>query len=109
MGGRTVNPMTAWTYGSGDDAPKKVIYEDGNVVGSHCYTVLGWDYRDGRKYIILRNPWGNTEATVQALTGTSWLFDVSWWRPISLAVVDGTFAVEASAFKQYWAGLGVAK
>jgi Calpain family cysteine protease len=109
MGGRTVNPMTAWTYGSGDEAPKKVIYADANVVGSHCYTVLGWDYRDGRKYIILRNPWGNTEATVQALTGTTWLFDVSWWRPISLAVVDGTFAVEASAFKQYWAGLGVAK
>lgn len=109
MSGRTFNPMTAWTYGSGDDAPKKVVYADANVVGSHCYTVLGWDYRDGRKYIILRNPWGNTEATVQNLTGTTWLFDISWWRPISLAVVDGTFAVEASAFKQYWAGLGVAK
>jgi len=109
LGGRTFNPMTAWTYGSGDDAPKKVVYADANVVGSHCYTVLGWDYRDGRKYIILRNPWGNTEATVQNLSGTTWLFDVSWWRPISLAVVDGTFAVEASAFKQYWAGLGVAK
>lgn len=109
QGGRTFNPMTAWTYGSGSDAPKKVVYADANVVGSHCYTILGWDYRDGRKYIILRNPWGNTEATVQNLTGTSWLWDVSWWRPITLAVVDGTFAVEASAFKQYWAGLGVAK
>ena len=106
---RTFNPMTAWTYSSGDAAPKKVVYADANVVGSHCYTILGWDYRDGRKYIILRNPWGNTEATVQNLTGTSWLWDVSWWRPINLAVVDGTFAVEASAFKQYWAGLGVAK
>lgn len=106
---RTINPMTAWTYGSGDDAPKKVVYADANVVGSHCYTVLGWDYRDGRKYIVLRNPWGNTEATVQNLTGTAWLYDVSWWRPINLAVVDGTFAVEAAAFKQYWAGLGVAK
>lgn len=106
---RTFNPMTAWTYASGDDAPKKVVYADGNVVASHCYTILGWDYRNGRKYIILRNPWGNTEATVLPLTGTTWLWDISWWRPISLAVVDGTFAVEASAFKQYWAGLGVAK
>lgn len=106
---RTFNPMTAWTYSSGDAAPKKVVYADANVVGSHCYTILGWDYRDGRKYIILRNPWGNTEATVQNLAGTSWLWDVSWWRPIDLTVVDGTFAVEASAFKQYWAGLGVVK
>jgi hypothetical protein len=106
---RTFNPMTAWTYASGDDAPKKVVYADANVVGSHCYTILGWDYRDGLKYIILRNPWGNTEATVQNLTGTTWLWDISWWRPIDLTVIDGTFAVEASAFKQYWAGLGVAK
>jgi hypothetical protein len=106
---RTLNPMTAWTYASGDAAPKKVVYADANVVGSHCYTILGWDYRDGRKYIILRNPWGNTEATVQNLTGTTWLWDISWWRPINLADVDGTFAVEASAFKQYWAGLGVVK
>lgn len=106
---RTFNPMTAWTYSSGDAAPKKVVYADGNVVASHCYTILGWDYRDGRKYIILRNPWGNTEATVQTLAGTAWLWDISWWRPIDLAVMDGTFAVEASAFKQYWAGLGVAK
>jgi hypothetical protein len=109
LSGRTFNPMTAWTYASGDDAPKKVVYADANVVGSHCYTILGWDYRDGRKYIILRNPWGNTEATVQNLTDTTWLYDISWWRPIDLAVIDGTFAVEASAFKQYWAGLGVVK
>lgn len=109
LGGRTFNPMTAWTYSSGDKAPKKVVYADGNVVGSHCYTILGWDYRNGRKYIVLRNPWGNTEATVQNLAGTTWLYDVSWWRPINLAVVDGTFAVEASAFKQYWAGMGVVK
>lgn len=109
LSGRTFNPMTAWTYSSGDDAPTKVVYADANVVGSHCYTILGWDYRDNRKYIILRNPWGNTEATVQNLAGTTWLWDISWWRPINLAVVDGTFAVEASAFKQYWAGLGVVK
>ena len=89
--------MTAWTYSSGDKAPKKVVYADANVVDSHCYTILGWDYRDDQKYITLRNPWGNTEATVQNLTGTTILYDTSWWRPINLAVVDGTFAVEASA------------
>lgn len=108
-GHRTFNPMTAWTYPTGDAAPKKVVYANANVVASHAYTILGWDYRNGRKYIILRNPWGNTEATVQNLTGTTWLWDISWWRPVNLADMDGSFAVEASAFQQYWQGLGVVK
>lgn len=106
---RTFNPMTAWTYSSGEASEKKVVYADANVVASHCYTVLGWAYRNDRKYIVLRNPWGNTEATAGALAGTVVFYDISWWRPISLAVVDGTFAMEASAFKTYFAGLGVAK
>ncbi len=106
---RTFNPMTCWTYSSGTATDKKIVYGDANIVASHCYTVLGWDYRNDRKYIILRNPWGNTEATVQTLDATVWLYDISWWRPIALAQLDGTFAIEASAFKTYFAGLGVAK
>ena len=109
LGGRTFNPMTAWTYASGDASEKKIVYGDANIVASHCYTVLGWDYRDGRKYIVLRNPWGNTEASVATLGGTTVLYDISWWRPIALADDDGTFAIEAWAFKTYYAGLGVAK
>ena len=106
---RTFNPMTAWTYSSGTATDKKIVYSDANIVASHCYTVLGWDYRNGRKYIILRNPWGNTEATVGTTTGTWISYDISWWRPVNLATVDGTFAIEAWAFKQYYAGMGVAK
>lgn len=106
---RTFNPMTAWTYSTGDASEKKVVYGDANIVASHCYTVLGWEYRDNRKYIILRNPWGNTEASVQTLNSTVSLYDISWWRPINLATIDGTFAFEASAFKTYFAGLGVVK
>ena len=109
LGGRTFKPMTAWTYSSGEAAEKKVVYADGNIVASHCYTVLGWDYRDGHKYIVLRNPWGHTEASVGTLTGTTVMYDISWWRPIVLADVDGTFAIDASTFKTYFAGLGVAK
>jgi len=101
--------MTCWTYSSGDASKKKVVYSDANIVASHCYTVLGWAYRNGQKYIILRNPWGNTEATVGTLNETVWLYDISWWRPINLTTIDGTFAIEASAFKTYFAGLGVAK
>lgn len=73
--------MTCWTYSSGD----------ANIVASHCYTVLGWDYRDNRKYIILRNPWGNTEAGVQTLNSTVWLYDISWWRPINLTTIGRVF------------------
>ena len=103
---RTFNPMTCWTYGT---APDGLSYSDANIVGSHCYTVLGWDYHCGKKYIVLRNPWGQTEATVSTLNSTVWMYDVSWWRPINLANPDGTFAIEASAFQQYFAGIGVVK
>jgi len=36
---RTVDPMTAWTY---DTAPAGLSYTDANIVGNHCYSVLGW-------------------------------------------------------------------
>lgn len=103
---RTFNPMTCWTYGT---APDGLSYADANIVGSHCYTVLGWDYYCGKKYLIVRNPWGNTEATVGTRSGVVTLYDISWWRPIDLVNPDGTFAIEANSFQQYFAGIGVAK
>jgi len=103
---RTFNPMTCWTYGT---APDGLSYSDANIVGSHCYTVLGWDYHCNKKYLILRNPWGTKEATVGSMNGTVYFYDISWWRPVQLANPDGTFAIEAPVFKQYFAGLGVAK
>lgn len=103
---RTVNPMVAWTYSTGEASEKKVVY-DVNVVASHCYTVLGWDYRNGTKYIVLRNVWGHTEPTVGVLPGAYTAFDMSWWRPVVLAPNDGTFGIEAGAFQTYFAGLGV--
>jgi hypothetical protein len=36
---RTVDPMTAWTYGT---APAGVSYSDANIVANHAYSVLGW-------------------------------------------------------------------
>ena len=106
MGKRTFNPMTCWTYGT---APAGLSYSDANIVGSHCYSVLGWDYYCGKKYIVLRNPWGSTEATVGTRSGVVAMYDISWWRPIELANPDGTFAIEADSFQQYFAGIGVAK
>jgi len=39
---RTVHPMTCWTYGSDTDAPDEISYSDANIVGNHCYSILGW-------------------------------------------------------------------
>lgn len=103
---RTFNPVVAATYGTGSDSPDKVVYSDANLVANHCYTVLGWDYRQGKKYIILRNPWGSTEATLGQLDGSVSFYDISWWRTINLADSDGVFGLEASVFKSYFSGIG---
>jgi hypothetical protein len=105
---RTFDPMTAWTYSSGDASPDHVDYSSAHVVGSHCYTVLGWAYRDCKRWIVLRNPWGSYEATASVLDATISMYDVSWWRPITLKNPDGVFAMEIGAFKKYFAGFGVA-
>jgi len=105
---RTFNPMTAWTYSSGDASPDHVDYNSAHIVGSHCYTVLGWAYRDCQRWIVLRNPWGSFEATASVLDATISMYDVSWWRPIALKDTDGVFAMEISAFKKYFAGFGTA-
>lgn len=105
---RTFNPMTAWTYSSGDASPDHVDYSSAHVVGSHCYTVLGWAYQNCKRWIVLRNPWGNFEATASVLDATISMYDVSWWRPITLKTVDGVFAMEIGAFKKYFAGFGTA-
>jgi hypothetical protein len=105
---RTFNPMTAWTYSTGDASPDHVDYDSAQVVGSHCYTVLGWAYRDCQRWIVLRNPWGGYEAAKNVLDATISMYDVSWWRPLALKNQDGVFAMEIGAFKKYFAGFGTA-
>lgn len=103
---RTFHPMVAATYSTGMASPDKVVYADATLVANHAYTVLGWDYRNGQKYIILRNPWGSTEATLGALDGTVSMYDISWWRPITLSDSDGVFGLEINVFKRYFSRLG---
>jgi Calpain family cysteine protease len=105
---RTFDPMVAWTYPSGDASPDKVNYNTAGIAANHAYSILGWEWHNGNKYIILRNPWGFFEGTVGALNTTWASYDVSWWRPITLNAIDGVFAMEASAFKRHFAGMGVA-
>jgi len=102
---KTVNPMTANTYSSGDQ------YNGSNIVACHAYTCLGWAMSNGKKYIVLRNPWGWNEpsGTGNTYDGLLTFFDTSFWRPINMVNSDGVFALEISAFKYYYAALCVAK
>jgi len=66
----TIYPMVAWTYSSetvanGANAvdpaqnPEKCVkYSSDSIVARHSYSVLGVHYLNGKKYIVLRNPWG---------------------------------------------------
>lgn len=104
MSYKTINPMVAWTYGSGKD------YSGSNIVGNHAYTVLGWSTFNGKNYIILRNPWGVTEPNgLNSYQGLISFFDGSFWRPINMIGNDGVFALEINSFQYYFAALGVAK
>jgi calpain family cysteine protease len=103
---KTFNPMVAWTYCS---PPAGVNYSDAHLAGCHAYSILGWLYNNGKEYVVLRNPWGFFEATLNVDTGTYVAYDGSFWRSINLMNNDGTFALEAPTFKKYFAGFGLVK
>jgi calpain family cysteine protease len=103
---KTFNPMVAWTFCS---PPEGVKYADAGIAGCHAYSILGWNYIDGKKYLVLRNPWGYFEATI-GTHGGSWVaYDGSFWRTINLADNDGTFSIDAATFKKYFDGFGVVR
>lgn len=106
-GGKTIYPMVAWTYAT---APAGLNYSTSNIVGNHCYTVLGWYYSVGKQYIVLRNPWGFTEpAGPDTLQGVVTFLQSGVWVPISMIANDGVFAITDMSFKAYFQGIGVAK
>lgn len=110
---KTFNPMTAWTYAS---APSPdVNYNSAHLAANHAYSILGWQYANNQKYVVLRNPWGTYEAII-TVDGSTWMaWDApyyggpGWWRPIAMATADGIFALRADTFKKYFAGFGVVK
>ncbi len=115
MSGSTFNPMVAWTWPSGDKAPGKVDYNSANLVANHAYSIHGWAYRNGQKYIVVRNPWGRKEATLGVIGGYWVAYDRAghwgpgFWRKTALATNDGLFAIKATTFKKYFRGLGLVK
>jgi hypothetical protein len=109
MSRRTMNPMVAWTYARGKDSPDKIKYDAASgVVGWHAYSVLGWDFAKGVRYIVLRNPWGTHEGKVDVKQGNWRAYDISFWKTVPLNRA-GVFAMKVETFKKYFAGLGVAK
>ncbi|KAK6222722.1 hypothetical protein LQW54_000903 [Pestalotiopsis sp. IQ-011] len=101
---KTICPMAAFTHASG------YMYRGSNLVANHAYSVLGWTNHGERQYVILRNPWGVTEP--MGLTAYPGLIDrvePAFWRPACLLDHEGVLAVEAHAFREYFACIGVAK
>ena len=101
---RTINPMVAWTYSA---QPTGTNYSSARVVANHAYSILGWDYFNNIKYIVLRNPWGTHHATLDTRSGTWSANQVSYWAPVPLNT-NGVFSMKATTFKKYFAGTGVA-
>ena len=60
----TLRAMKSWGIGSWKTPAlwgSKYRYDDSGVVENHSYTVLGVTEKNGRKFVILRNPWGSYE------------------------------------------------
>ncbi len=51
------SPVSAGTYGESDEAR----YTNTGVYADHSYSVFGYEVKNGEKYVILRNPWGESE------------------------------------------------
>jgi len=101
---KTFDPMTAWTYATG----QQYTYGSG-IAANHAYTILGWAFRNNKMYIVLRNPWGFFEPSGgNTYNGVLQFLDESFWRPIDMVPNDGVFAIEATSFKEYFAYIGLA-
>jgi hypothetical protein len=141
-------PMVAMTYTTEDEANtangvpkpdenpgKSVKYTNDSIVAQHSYSILGvhYDAGSGRKYIILRNPWGmpflnsprGDPVFVDPNPGTPFsayykemndaLFTNLWKVPlntglgstqIDMSKNDGIFALSADKFKWHFKCFG---
>lgn len=75
-------PMAAGTHG-----PKgPVHYTNTGVLADHAYTIIGYQTEGSKRYVVLRNPWGDTE-------------------PKGHGEDDGVFKLELSRFMHLMADL----
>lgn len=104
-GNRTNSPLVAWTWGSQDDSPRKVDFAGANLVANHAYSILGLWETANRQYVVLRNPWGYHEATLNTHAG-SWATSEPWGSVALTLPGDGVFALEIHTFRDYFMGFG---
>lgn len=101
---KTISPMAAYTYPTGH------MYRGSNLAANHAYSVLGWAELGQRQHIIVRNPWGVTEHPgLTSYPGIMDRVEPDFWTPASLLDCGGVLAIEAEAFKEYFACIGVAR
>ncbi|KAH8660456.1 hypothetical protein BX600DRAFT_383596 [Xylariales sp. PMI_506] len=100
---QTLSPMVAYTYATSNTGTD-------NLVANHAYSVLGWaSHGDGSQYVILRNPFGVTEPLgITSYPGLMDRVEREFWPPACLVDSQGVLAIEATAFKEYFACLGLA-
>ena len=91
--GRARVPMVASTYTSGGFVDRT------ELPASHVYTVLGYGFHaDGRKFVVLRNPWGLSSTGLPAAGFTVPVVG-RWLNRLSLNHGDGgCFALAHGAF-----------
>jgi hypothetical protein len=73
-------PATASTFGESSNAK----YTNSGLYADHAYSVWGTEVKDGKKYVQLRNPWGDSE-------------------PANNGRDDGIFKMELSEFMKMFA------
>jgi len=122
---QTNYPAVAWTHNPLDKTdiiPAGVFYRDDVIVANHSYTILGVYPSNGKRYIVLRNPWGqksgDPKRTCDPLTDpyqckgilADTAFAKGKWLGKALEdPSDGIFALDADVFQQYFAEFGWVK
>jgi len=137
-GNKTIYPAVAWTYPDKEHAAQSLQmttdawnwadYAGTTIVAQHAYSIFGTfnDTAAGKKYIILRNPFGSDQpdpSIPQLYTG-SWSYTNKFYKAngvwnqtimeptpqtINLGNRDGIFALEAEAFRAYFEAFGWVK
>ena len=79
-------PLCACTFGEKQE-PR---YTNSGVFANHAYTVLGYEEKNGKRYVKLRNPWGSDE-------------------PSGNGKDDGIFAMELSKFVHLYESFEIGK
>ena len=110
---QTKYPAVAWTHNPADATdviPKDVVYRDDVISANHSYTVMGVYVSNAKKYIVLRNPWGQKSGDPIGGILPDTAFAKGLWLGKKLEdPADGVFALDADLFQKYFAGFGWVK